>query len=98
LDSKVTYCVFHAYRLQCNKTPTSKATTRKMLEAVLSWDLGVKYNWWGMTTQKKNKTAISSLTSMKILRGKSIHINNKVIAVFLIFIIYVKHVLQYIYV
>ena len=50
---------------------TLKATTRKMLEALLSsWDLGVKYNWFGVT-QKKNKTGISSLTSMKILRGKS---------------------------
>ena len=52
----------------------------------------------GNDDSEKNKTAISSLTSMKILRGKSIHINNKVIAVFLIFIIDVKHVLQYIYV
>jgi len=95
---KMSFVVFQAYRLQRIKCPTPEATTRMMLEAVLSWDLGVKYNWFGLTTQKKHKTGISSLTSMKILRGKSIHITNKVIAVFLIFIIYVKHVLQYIYV
>jgi len=42
---------YNAIRPLLSNTP--KATTRKMLEALLSsWDLGVKYNWFGVTKKK----------------------------------------------